>query len=394
MQVTESQDNSETLNNLFQLYDLSFSNRNNGINEILKKRLSKRKSYLLNPQSPSFILGKIFKEISVESINNTFRIMYEESLNLNNLTCKIPDFYEFGENKFYCLWYEENYKDRLMIVLNCVQSSLSGVIRNTPSFLDDKSTSLVFLPDICKFRIIRLLRLSATKIVTNLIDNDRAISKKLNWTPYLTTLKVFCATLDIYKFYSKGDLHLHSIILNNTLISNRIYSLIVDLLKQLKEIHDLNLVHRDLKAENCILHEKNKSSWIDFEFSQINETDGKVCGSLGCLSPEILNGIFSKQPFKVDKRSDIYSLGLILMYLLKNLIDSDITQWFIKFTSLQLEKKIKEACLVAKNGYATLFEKHQSGPNYFILRLLEPDIESRPYIDETIELFHHHVPKF
>lgn len=72
------------------------------------------------------------------------------------------------------------------------------------------------------------------------------------------------------------------------------------------------IIHRDLKPENILINESLKVKIIDYglskiiDFSTITST-GKAVGSPLYMSPEQI--LDSKS---IDKRSDIYSLGIIL----------------------------------------------------------------------------------
>lgn len=72
------------------------------------------------------------------------------------------------------------------------------------------------------------------------------------------------------------------------------------------------IIHRDLKPENILINSEGKIKIIDYglskiiDFSAITST-GKSIGSPLYMSPEQL-----KDSKRIDKRSDIYSLGIIL----------------------------------------------------------------------------------
>ena len=100
--------------------------------------------------------------------------------------------------------------------------------------------------------------------------------------------------------------------------------LIIKILKQacsaLAEAHDLNIIHRDLKPDNILLTgfrgEENFVKILDFGIAKIKQPEGQqeqkltqagiVYGTPEYLSPE------QAQALELDRRTDIYSLGVML----------------------------------------------------------------------------------
>lgn len=89
--------------------------------------------------------------------------------------------------------------------------------------------------------------------------------------------------------------------------------IIFQLSNALKYLHQMNLIHRDIKLDNIFLHE-NKVQLGDFGFSTILRNNGEkaksICGTPNYIAPEILE----KKPY--DMMVDIWSLGVLTYTLL------------------------------------------------------------------------------
>jgi serine/threonine protein kinase len=94
----------------------------------------------------------------------------------------------------------------------------------------------------------------------------------------------------------------------------------VDVIKQVGKALDYagkkGYVHRDIKPENILLHEDGRAILTDFGIARSQNATkgltitGKVVGTPYYMSPEQTKGV------KVDHRSDIYSLGIVLFQAL------------------------------------------------------------------------------
>jgi serine/threonine-protein kinase len=91
-------------------------------------------------------------------------------------------------------------------------------------------------------------------------------------------------------------------------------NLITQLLDALAYSHAHGVVHRDIKPGNIIILDDGRIKVTDFGIAKIESSTltqfGDVFGTPSCMSPEQFTG----QP--VDRRSDLFSVGVILYHLL------------------------------------------------------------------------------
>jgi serine/threonine protein kinase/tetratricopeptide (TPR) repeat protein len=87
----------------------------------------------------------------------------------------------------------------------------------------------------------------------------------------------------------------------------------------LAHAHERGILHRDLKPANVLLTDDGQPMLLDFNLSEDTKPDCSAAvfigGTLPYMAPEHLEA-FQRSPARVDVRSDVYSLGVILCELL------------------------------------------------------------------------------
>lgn len=102
-----------------------------------------------------------------------------------------------------------------------------------------------------------------------------------------------------------------------------IYSFFKDITSGLNHLHINGYIHRDLKPSNCLLHddgtgERSRVLVSDFGEVQVEDMVRKSTGATGTISycaPEVLRRQSSGGYGNFTRKSDIFSLGMILYFL-------------------------------------------------------------------------------
>jgi class 3 adenylate cyclase/predicted Ser/Thr protein kinase len=115
---------------------------------------------------------------------------------------------------------------------------------------------------------------------------------------------------------------LKAVLDSETLSPSRVLDFAIPVADALKNAHDKNIIHRDIKPTNIMVSDNGYVKVMDFGLATLvamPETDastnmltqaGMMYGTVGYMSPEQAMGV------KLDQRSDIFSFGVVLYELI------------------------------------------------------------------------------
>lgn len=139
--------------------------------------------------------------------------------------------------------------------------------------------------------------------------------------------------------------NLYDYVLNNELSEETKKRFTIDILKRLKNLDKLKIIHRDVKPENFVVHLDDQLSIhiIDFGFSCVSEEDEgdveEIRGTPLYMSPQLFEKRFKTNMATIDelKYNDIYGAAICIyfIYTKKILCFDDM----IKSTVLQCKLK-------------------------------------------------------
>jgi len=91
------------------------------------------------------------------------------------------------------------------------------------------------------------------------------------------------------------------------------------LINGVKYLHDIKIVHRDLKLENLLLAKKGDINTIKIADFGLAKKYGQaalstICGTPQYVAPEVIKG--GSQPYTYGRECDLWSCGIILFILL------------------------------------------------------------------------------
>ncbi|MEO0980752.1 MAG: serine/threonine-protein kinase [Pseudomonadota bacterium] len=165
---------------------------------------------------------------------------------------------------------------------------------------------------------VLLANFAKDPLILDLFKREAKILRKLKHDA-LTHYFVFAKepTLGVYYLAMEfvGGPSLKSRLESGPLEAEAAYRLVIRLASALQDVHDSEVIHRDLSPDNIILQngEVGQAKIIDFGISRANTGGPTIigdgfAGKVNYVSPEQV-GLFDG---KVTARSDIYSLGLVI----------------------------------------------------------------------------------
>lgn len=150
----------------------------------------------------------------------------------------------------------------------------------------------------------------------------------------------------------------------------------IKILKKVKELHDHNIVHCDLKFGNILLDKSSSIHIIDYSHSKISDNNNNLpycktaLQTYSIMAPESYNGKYT-----LSNKLDIWSLGCILYELITG---SSLFTWETKEKAIEQHNSHTHIACIKKNINDKTDRK-------LLFMLLDDDPNLRPTVDEILE---------
>lgn len=173
---------------------------------------------------------------------------------------------------------------------------------------DDSKVTLCYDANNNRMCVKRIIDTALAEVYKNFIDI------KTNFLPEIYDMFECDNNYIVIEKYINGKTNEDIINENGTLDEKKAIKYTLDIAKGLSLIHSKNIIHRDISPDNVIIDENDNAVLLDFDIARFGNknksTDTTILGTAGFASPEQFG--FAQTDF----RSDIYSLGVLLNYML------------------------------------------------------------------------------
>ena len=241
------------------------------------------------------------------------------------------------------------------------------------------------------YDIINKRRVAIKKIgKTNLTLEDLSLIQtevdtlKVCQHPYVVKLYEVIETYNefniILEYCELGNLYNYLSNKQFILSEEQIATYIHDISKAVYSMHNLGIIHRDLKLSNIALTNKNNKNEIrilDFGLSKIlgpNQMCNEGYGTPGYAAPEVINR------YNYSFEADIWSIGVICYYLCMRRLPFD----YIRDGNNELDMVENTLLDEVKFDY-NIMRKYSKYAEKFIRDLMNKNTNERPNITEVLE---------
>jgi serine/threonine protein kinase len=194
---------------------------------------------------------------------------------------------------------------------------------------------------IYKARQPQLDRVVALKILSPELGRDPAFAERFSREAQALAKLNHSNIVNIFDFGQTGGyyyflmeyvdgVNLHTLIQQKAINAEEAQRIVIEICHALQYAHEEGIVHRDIKPSNILLDKKGRVKIADFGLARLTVKSSKdtsagggqtsmVMGTPRYMAPEQV-----EKPWKVDRRADIYALGVLFYEMLTGQLPADL----------------------------------------------------------------------
>jgi len=353
----------------------------------LTKSKSLKSYYLVIMGKEIFYYKNSKKDIlkGMHHLSGTYIKLNEERVSINN-----KEYYSFS------IIFRKQVKVYYTTTLDIAETWVENLCRAVGNVEFDEHYELVkeigrgTFGKVYKAKIKNTNKFLAIKI----LKKDKMTVKELEYLLRETAILGICHHENIVSLIDTFENELHVYIIMEYIPGNNLRKFIEktsstlcekkakDMVRQLSEgvnyLHELGIIHRDMKPDNILVMEKENSyiiKIIDFGLSKIMSLSEKTHDGVGTIfyvAPEVL----LKNPY--DSKVDVWALGVILYYILSKKLPFNDENFS--------EENIAMKTIFSKVEFnSSIWEKRSKESRELICRCLNKDPKKRISINSFLK---------
>ena len=328
-----------------------------------------------------------------------FKLLYNNLYNIENSTLFLKDIKNL---KFFSIKFKQTKKyDQIQYINDIIKKNINTKYNVINKLGEGEFGTVYLISDnisngneyALKIVIFNKEKIKSSNKAMNILYHERSIYNHL-WVYNTQSISSIITNNDINQnnmFKYKKDEFTYLLLeyfpkiltkkIEKKLNIEDIKHIIKQLLISIKELHKCNYIHNDLKPDNIMFNNNNELKLIDFGLCSRFLTPLKehiIQKSMGMTGNERFASIDALKKLSTSRRSDIESIGYIMIYLLNP------KHKIFKFKNI--EENIENKNLLINNNFI-IDDEISNINNLYFKELKKYEFHTRPNYEYLISLF-------